>query len=85
MGNAVRRIPKVHGAVLYLYDVDSDVLEEAFGDASRNNCPVFLIGQLARGAHGPKGAGSEYLNLALSYIATASNIIGGKSGESIYH
>lgn len=64
--------------ILYFHGVDSDVLEKAFGDASKKNCPAFLIGQLARGAHSEKGAGAEYLNTALSYIAEASNIVGGR-------
>lgn len=64
--------------VLYFNGVDSEILAEAFGDGSKKNCPAFLIGQLARGTQSPKGSGSEYLNLALSYIATVSNIVGGR-------
>lgn len=64
--------------VLYFHDVDSEVLRQAFGDSSKKNCPAFLIGQLARGTYSPKGAGIEYLNIALSYIAEASNIVGGR-------
>lgn len=64
--------------VLYFHGVDSEVLEQAFGDASRKNCPAFLIGQLARGIHSEKGSGVEYLNTALSYIASAGNIAGGR-------
>lgn len=64
--------------VLYFNGVDSETLERAFGDATRKNCPAFLIGQLARGVHSPKGAGLCYLNTALSYIAAASNIVGGR-------
>lgn len=64
--------------VLYFHGVDSDILAQAFGDASKKNCPAFLIGQLARGIHSEKGSGAEYLDIALSYIAGASNVVGGR-------
>lgn len=64
--------------VLYFHDIDPKILQESFGSNTKKNCPAFLIGQLARGEQSPKGSGADYLNLALGYIATVSNIIGGR-------
>lgn len=63
---------------LYFRNTDPKVLEEIFGDASKQSCPAFLIGQLARGTCSSKGEGAQYLITALSYIAEASNIVGGR-------
>lgn len=63
---------------IYFKEADEDILEEAFGDKTKKSCPAFLIGQLARGIYSEKGSGAEYLDIALSYIATVSNIIGGR-------
>lgn len=62
---------------IYFNRVDKNVLVEIFG-REENGCAAYLIGQLARGAGTPKGSGSEYLKLALGYIAAASDIVGGR-------
>ena len=64
--------------VIYFHGVDLGILENAFGNGSQKNCPAFLIGQLARGVHSPKGSGAEYLKKALSYVASVKDIIGGR-------
>ena len=63
--------------VLCFNDADVDILRSAFNDESRKNRPVYLIGQLARGKYAPKGSGGEYLDMAISYIKRASDLIGG--------
>lgn len=64
--------------VLYFQKMSAEFLEAVFGDPDRKNCPAFLIGQLARSADSEKGEGSRYLELALSYISSVSDIIGGR-------
>ncbi|MBR5501215.1 MAG: hypothetical protein IKV74_06790 [Clostridia bacterium] len=63
---------------LHFSKTDPSVLEEIFGDPKKNNCPAFLIGQLARSQTAPKGVGGFYLEIAMSYIANVSDIIGGR-------
>ncbi len=63
---------------IYFNNTEADILQNIFGNPTQKNYPAFLIGQLARGALAPKGAGAAYLDIALSYISTVSNIIGGK-------
>ncbi len=63
---------------IYFKGVSSDELEAAFGDPTKKSSPAYLIGQLARGSTSLKGAGSLYLQDALSQIATVNNIIGGR-------
>ena len=55
----------------------SPIWKTARHDESRKNRPVYLIGQLARGKYAPKGSGGEYLDMAISYIKRASDLIGG--------
>lgn len=57
--------------------VDKNILIDIFGE-DKKSCPAFLIGQLARGVNAAKGSGADYLKIALSYIASASDIIGGR-------
>lgn len=64
--------------VVYFHDNGKDVVGDIFNDSSKKNCPAFLIGQLARSEHTQSGAGAEYLNIALGYIAAVSKIIGGR-------
>ena len=65
--------------VLYFSkDVDKEVLQEVFGDSSRKNCPAYLIGQLARSCKAERGAGSKFLKIALEYISSASDLVGGR-------
>lgn len=40
--------------------------------------PAYLIGQLAKSDSAPKGAGKSYLDIAISYIKTAAQIVGGR-------
>lgn len=63
---------------LYFKGIDQKLLDEVFGDPKRKNCPAYLIGQLARGASAPKGTGSGLLELAISYIMEASDVVGGR-------
>lgn len=63
---------------LYFNNVEPDILKELFGDGTKQSCPAFLIGQLARSNYSQKGDGATFLNMALSYIAQASNIVGGR-------
>ena len=77
-------IPQIDGyfsiamKTLWFNNVDCDIIESKFGKATIKNCPAFLIGQLARSANAPKGSGMSYLEIALSYISNASNIVGGR-------
>lgn len=65
--------------VLYFSkDVDSSLLEDLFSDFRRNNCPAYLIGQLARSENSQKGTGAKILEKALEYISDAENIVGGR-------
>ena len=57
--------------------LDKDLLIEVFG-SEKNNCPAYLIGQLARSADSKPGVGKEFLETALEYIAHASEIVGGR-------
>lgn len=57
--------------------IDKNILIQIFGE-EKKGCPAYLIGQLARGAGAIKGSGADYLKIALSYIASASDIVGGR-------
>ena len=59
-------------------NIDGEILYELFGDRDKHNCPAYLIGQLARSQSAPQGAGRQFLNTALSYIANASDLVGGR-------
>ena len=59
-------------------DINSNLLEEVFGDSNKKNCPAYLIGQLARSKETSKGVGKEYLRIALAYISEARDIVGGR-------
>lgn len=63
---------------IYFNNIDKDILYEIFNNKDTKNIPAFLIGQFGRALHTKAGVGVEYLNYALSIIATASNIVGGK-------
>lgn len=63
---------------IYFKHTDPKILDAIFGEKSKNNYPAYLIGQLARGKYSPKGSGACYLQLALNYIANASEIVGGR-------
>lgn len=58
-------------------DTDKNILNEIFGE-EKKSYPAYLIGQLARGASTAKGSGADYLKIALGYIASASDIVGGR-------
>lgn len=77
-------VPQIDGyfsialKTLWFNQVSPDLLEDTFGKSNLKNCPAFLIGQLARSVHAPKGAGESFLKIALSYIASASELVGGR-------
>lgn len=58
-------------------DIDEELLCDVFGK-KKNNCPAYLIGQLARSIDTKSGVGKEFLRTALEYIAQASDIVGGR-------
>lgn len=65
--------------VLYFAkDLDETVKQQVVEDMGRQNCPAYLIGQLARSQETEKGSGKRILQTALEYIAEASNIVGGR-------
>lgn len=59
-------------------DIDKKILEIAFGDSTRKNCPAYLITQVARSESSNKGSGALILETAIKIILKAEDLVGGR-------